>query len=229
MILRQAQDEGTNEAGAARERGKRRIGMENLLNTGLQKTTEHAPRFHGNGFIQLYLDKTHRLHIWHPDLPATRAEDDTIHDHRWHMRSNILLGSLVHTTYREVHNLGGIHSHCVFEIIGASKGAQDLSEYRPMYTTIIRSLHEYTLCDGSEYNFNAGLFHSSRPRHKNRITATVIEKTPTRREWARIALPIQKQLSDHNHAFAEETQPTQEEMWEVINNVLGLVCNTGAS
>ena len=71
------------------------------------------PRFHGNGFIQLYLNdaKTKRLHVWHPDHAPQRDHNAQIHDHRFEMTSNVLVGKLRHITYdaHAVDSLSLIH------------------------------------------------------------------------------------------------------------------------
>lgn len=57
------------------------------------------PRVHGNGFIQLDLDKTHRLHIWgDPRIPRQTVATH-IHDHVFSFFSDILVGRLLQVRY----------------------------------------------------------------------------------------------------------------------------------
>jgi len=50
------------------------------------RTREHKPRFHGVGFVQLYLTKNLRLNVWHPDLPPT-VKNAVFHDHKFDLFS----------------------------------------------------------------------------------------------------------------------------------------------
>ena len=75
---------------------------EKLLVTPLRETIESlkaagaTPRFHGGiGMVQLHLDRLTRIHVWHPDMPATRP-DSAIHNHRFSFRSTVLRGYLMH-------------------------------------------------------------------------------------------------------------------------------------
>ncbi len=63
------------------------------------KAGGNVPRFHGDGMIQLYLSKRVRLHVYHPDFPAT-VDNALIHDHAWDMYSEVMLGRVPHKTYR---------------------------------------------------------------------------------------------------------------------------------
>lgn len=57
------------------------------------------PRVHGNGFLQLDLSDTVRLHIWgHPSIPR-QVVPTPIHDHRFAFASLILKGSMTNCLY----------------------------------------------------------------------------------------------------------------------------------
>lgn len=60
---------------------------------------QHQPRVHGNGFIQLDLSDTARLHIWgHPDIPQQKT-NTPIHDHMFAFSSLILRGAMTNAEY----------------------------------------------------------------------------------------------------------------------------------
>lgn len=61
----------------------------------------NKPRFHGNGFAQLYLNDRQRLHVWDPTLAPLSDHNATIHDHIFDMKSTVLLGTIVHKVYDE--------------------------------------------------------------------------------------------------------------------------------
>jgi hypothetical protein len=57
------------------------------------------PRVHGNGFIQIDLSTSTRLHIWgHPDIPQQKVATP-VHDHTFGFRSRILVGRLINVLY----------------------------------------------------------------------------------------------------------------------------------
>lgn len=67
-----------------------------------------VPRVHGNGFIQLDLDPTTRLHVWgHPDIPR-QSITSAIHDHVFDFRSEVLVGELHNYRYNVVADRDGV-------------------------------------------------------------------------------------------------------------------------
>ena len=56
--------------------------------------TDYSPRVHANGFIQIDITKSVRLHIWgHHDIPRQRVPTP-IHDHTFNFTSRVLFGAL---------------------------------------------------------------------------------------------------------------------------------------
>lgn len=45
------------------------------------QATEAKPRVHPNGFIQLDISETDRLHVWHPSLPYRQKTFSPVHNH----------------------------------------------------------------------------------------------------------------------------------------------------
>jgi len=61
-------------------------------------------RHHGIGVLQAYLvedaSKEVRVHVWHPSLVADGIESSgQIHNHRFHLRSTVLLGEIEHEEF----------------------------------------------------------------------------------------------------------------------------------
>ena len=56
-------------------------------------------RVHGNGFIQIRLDRDRRLHIWPYPLVPCQETPSPIHDHRFGFTSQVLVGSLLDKRY----------------------------------------------------------------------------------------------------------------------------------
>lgn len=203
-----------------------------LIHAKLQETVKHKPRYHGNGFIQLYLndDKTKRLHIWSPHLEPPRDHNAQIHDHRFYMHSEILLGRLQHTLYDMVERSpNSDYGHVVYKIIGVSKFDTDVMKNPVCCDMLMRE--EFVFVAGCSYEQRNGTFHTSINPDPDRYIATLVTKLPalpTRRDgqWARVAVTRGIDSKDVTHAFEPSLQPTQEVLWREINNVLDLICNS---
>ena len=195
------------------------------MNTYLHLLDEETePRFHGNGFIQLYLNKRTRLHIWTPELPPIRNHNATIHTHRYDMASEVLEGVLKHTTYRirRAHPGRAISEPATCRIVnltGASD-AEGRKELGVMDTSLYRHNihHEYWLAAGSKYTFKGELFHTSDNGH-DKLTATMFRKigedTP---DFAQILVELG--AGQPTHAFDPKTQPSQVTMRKIIHSVV---------
>jgi hypothetical protein len=71
---------------------------------------KQVPRVHGNGFIQLDVHDTLRLHFWgHPEIP--RAVPTTpIHDHVFSFTSEVVMGSIMNINYTIKDNPHGLYA-----------------------------------------------------------------------------------------------------------------------
>jgi hypothetical protein len=58
-----------------------------------------AWRWHGLGMLQREMSETLRVHVWHPDLVKVPPGLRRVHDHRFDLRSLVLIGSLVDKWY----------------------------------------------------------------------------------------------------------------------------------
>jgi hypothetical protein len=58
--------------------------------------TKETISLHGLGFIQLVLEGSQRMHVWHPDLPRRACyEHSAVHNHRFSFTSRVLKGQQV--------------------------------------------------------------------------------------------------------------------------------------
>lgn len=179
--------------------------------------TDNKPRFHGNGFTQLYLSDDTRLHVWHPALPPLRDDSAMVHDHRFDLSSEILLGKIEHVTFNSLPESNN-PSHNVIVIEGASKSGE--SNFKNIGTTELAPRHRYIFAKGSSYDFRGGLFHTSSP--VNDIAVTLMTKTNNPFvEWARMATVIG--TDSPTHAFTPATQPSQADLWLAINEAIHLI------
>ena len=203
-----------------------------MITIGTIKARGQKPRFHGNGFFQLYLDeaKTRRWHVWHPYYKPQRDHNAQIHDHRFDMKSRILLGRLHHTTY-DAHAADSIlrHgdlTHNVYEIKGASKFDENVMHNLGAYQ--LERRHDYVFNTGSEYTFRRGMLHTSYVASEELITSTVITRSNMDKEaWARVAVQKDVDINDVTHAFQPELQPSEEEAWKVMESAFNLMGYAG--
>lgn len=185
------------------------------------RTDGKQPRFHGNGFIQLYLDDRTRLHIWTPSLPPLRNHNATIHTHRYDMASTVICGLLKHTTYDVWPFIDGADNQdrCkVVRLTGASETDRKMPGEVDDLEYAYQARHEYVLGAGSQYTFGQDLFHSSDNGYDG-TTATVFKKIgEDAPEFAKILLLGSE--AQPTHAFDPATQPSQEAMWSVIEKLV---------
>ena len=159
-----------------------------------------VPRFHGNGFVQLYLTSTTRLHVFHPSLPP-KVHNSLIHDHRWDMYSHVLLGRLTHSTY----HLTPMGHMAVYEAPEASK-AHELVQKGSYYNT--EHTGNNVFAAGSEYWLPRHQFHAS---EASVLTMTFIEKSNQSKRPCRILAPNNE---TPDHAFGYTIPETA--MWSAI-------------
>lgn len=130
-----------------------------------------APRVHGNGFIQLNLSETVRLHVWgHPDIPRQKT-DTPIHDHRFGFHSVVLRGMMCNVSY---HVYWDEHSWTHFPYEAKTRQGED-TVLVPCNTThgsrLVSKKSLYT--PGQSYAMNPGDVHESIP---NGLTVTLVSK-----------------------------------------------------
>lgn len=179
-----------------------------------------TPRFHGNGFTQLYLSKDVRLHVWHPSLVAIRGHNASIHNHRYDVRSTVYSGRLRHTTYI-VDGTACNHDVRIVQLDGASD-AHKSPEIETGVTGRLVIRHEYELTAGAVYTMRNPWFHASDHIGEDPIV-TVFERSNKSDNWAQVLCGIDD--AQATHAFAPETQPIVEELWYAIDDALTYVNN----
>jgi len=143
---------------------------------------ERKPRYHGNGFLQLYLSDVHRLHIWTEEYPIRSNHTGTIHTHRFDMRSQILVGTLEHIVfdkracpYRMGEWVPPGPQHCLW--VGEGDKTGNVVWHLEDELTL-EERHRYKFAAGSEYTFRRGLFHESNPvEFDEGLVVTLITKT----------------------------------------------------
>lgn len=174
------------------------------------KASEWQPRYHGNGFVQLYVTKEHRLHIWTPTLPKFRDHNADIHNHRYNAYSEVLVGCLKHVTYAvEPAEFG---QDMLWEVRSPDGALHSMQRVR------VRLTGEYHLAAGSRYLFNQPEFHTSDIMPKRPlVTVTLFHIGEKAFEHPQVVAPYGREPTN---AFEPSLAPPVEELWRVIENVL---------
>jgi len=168
-------------------------------------------RFHGNGFIQVYLNSVTRLHIWSPKFPATRVVNAQIHDHRFWFKSQVVVGVLHHKTYQV--SLDDLGTHGLYKTHGHSKVAP--LERVGRCDVVQSALDVYG--PGDEYDFGGpGVYHETNANH---LAVSIMTKVKTDPTYFAHVVALHDQKPDH----AFEHQPDEEDMKEEVRRVLPMI------
>lgn len=134
-----------------------------------------VPRLHPNGFIQLDLGRTRRLHIWpDPKLPAQQSLNP-IHDHAFSFTSTCILGRLLNVEYVFDTLIGSetaYATHVLWRAEQKPDSEDTLLVPLPIYGRV-RALGTTHSAAGETYSFEPRRLHDSVPVG---LTATVMEK-----------------------------------------------------
>lgn len=188
-----------------------------ILKNRAAKDERLTPRHHaGTGFIQVYIKRGLRLHILHPDFPATR-KDSNIHNHRFSFHSQILYGCLKNTIY----GLRGGDDHEVYEVYCGSKDAGEFRVVDPVKVGVcsVQQLDSQILCAGMNYTCEIGQFHTSRA---SELTATLMKKLWEGHENSRVIVPTGTPMRS-----GFEDQPPVDRLWPVIENMITMIKEDG--
>lgn len=115
------------------------------------------PRVHGNGFIQLDLSPSKRLHVWGDSRIPRQAVPSPIHDHTFSFTSRIISGKLIHRTIAITPDRDGAYRLYKAEVRHGEDTRLVLQPLRQMAVIV----DERLLRAGDSYAFKAGLFHET--------------------------------------------------------------------
>jgi hypothetical protein len=170
------------------------------------KAAGAKPRFHGGiGMIQLHLNQTTRIHVWHPSMPPTRP-DSAVHNHRFSFRSLVLRGELAHKIVAPVDG----STLDLWETF-----TEDGREPERVGSCDLTTVEESILARGEGYAFEAGRFHCSEPRG-----ITVTQMTKTWQSTGRVFV-VAKPGTSMRHAFNGSPQRVGE-MWDLLLDAVGV-------
>lgn len=172
---------------------------------GELRAAGRKPRVHGNGFLQLDLNDegTRRLHIWHDDLPRQTVATP-IHDHVFALRSEVILGTLIHEVLEPVGAWDEDATHVTYRA-QQEPGTQNTILVPDAGQVKLKVTQRLILKAGSIYTFPAYELHQTDHRG---ITATIMEKIKAPLEYGRprVLVPIGQEPDNefHRDGFNEE-------------------------
>jgi len=176
----------------------------------------HEARFHGNGFIQVPLNKVTRMHIYDPDFKFKRVENARIHDHQFTFESTILVGRLFHTVYDVRRQTEDEEPHGLYMV---DEDAED----GPLVKIDMCGLYNEkteVYSEGQNYRFGgAQSFHDS---WSEEFTITVMTKVafePRRSEYYPWVVALNDEVPDN--AFG--SQPSIKRMRPVIQKAFRML------
>lgn len=181
------------------------------------RATGRKPRVHGNGFLQLDLnDKgTKRLHIWHNDLPRQEVATP-IHDHVFALRSEVLIGTLIHEEL-EIWSTIGTGTHKVYRARQEER-TQNTILVPDEGEVMLKVSQRLVLGETSIYTFPAWALHQT--DHIG-LTATIMEKFNAPKEYGRprVLVPVGQEPDNEfrRDGFDEE------ELWGYVQTICMLV------
>lgn len=134
--------------------------IDNLIETIRQiKADGGIPRVHGNGFIQLDIDKGHqRLHIWGPQIPFKQSVYSGIHNHVFSFESICLVGELVHTRI-DVELGADNFTHYAYQAV-CHDGTDNTVLEKVEQAALVSGVTEY-IKPWDTYTFEAGEYHET--------------------------------------------------------------------
>jgi hypothetical protein len=166
-------------------------------------------RHAGFGAVQAYVregeERELRVHLWHPALVKAGIEESGLcHDHRFNMRSSVLVGTIIQTDFLverddergpwETYEV--VHARAAMEKGGSFHAAPTRTGER-----FRREATKYRVPEGCGYRFPKFEFHETRAEG---LTITLVEKTAQENRRARILAPVGKPIV---HAFIDTKRP----------------------
>lgn len=168
-----------------------------MINYDELRASGKKPRVHGNGFLQLDLndDGTKRLHIWDEGLPR-QVVATPIHDHVFDLKSNVLLGTLIHEELAPIPAVGN-GTHRIYRA-QQEKGTQNTILLPDEGSVFLGIVERLVLGAGSLYTFPAWKLHQT--DHVG-LTATVMDKVNAPKGYGRprVLVPVGSEPDNEFH------------------------------
>lgn len=167
-------------------------------------------RHAGFGALQAYVREGDanelRAHLWHPSLIKSGIKESGLcHDHRFQMRSSVIVGTIIQTEFEIKPNAGGgwetlrvLHAREAM-----ARGGSFHHAPMPTGDFFDRIPTVYEVAAGHGYTFDKFAFHETRAQG---VTITLVEKSAQEDVNARILAPRGMPVV---HAFTETQKPEE--------------------
>lgn len=192
-----------------------------MLQTSVKFILENAGKFkwsiQGMGMLRLYMGNT-RLHIW--DQSYANPGVSMIHDHaQWALRSTIIAGELINQRYAGYDSplqKGRYLRAYNYATLKAGYGCKFMESPKRIW---LRELEPEYYMAGDTYSQQPNEIHETKPCG---IVITMMEKTPTDTDTARVFWPVWEQwgTAEPREATPSEINDITAKALIVLNNFI---------
>jgi hypothetical protein len=124
----------------------------------LLKASCGRPRVHGNGFIQLDLTPSMRLHVFYDDVPRQNPPTP-IHNHTFGFKSYVLGGAIENVMYEAHDDASGLYG----EYVASVRAGEDTVLAPNGHRVSLTMLPPAVYVEGECYSMRPGQIHQSNP------------------------------------------------------------------
>lgn len=175
---------------------------------------EHAISLHGLGFIEVELQPSLRIRVWHPTLPRRRNAEASVHTNRFNSKSYVIRGKLFHTTFKAIRDDHGTFVRFVHDGHRDRYGNRDWTRDGHRYSVQQGIAQMFEV--GDSYFFGSHQYHKTEPGGATNIAVAFIHRYPVAR---RPASTLHQADLPHDPKF-DRFQMTDEEMWDIVNRAI---------
>jgi hypothetical protein len=173
-----------------------------------QSKIDLRPRVHGNGFIQLDISKSVRLHIFGDERIPRTSVSTQLHDHTFGFTSKILSGTLENVRYSVRENPNG-----KFKVYRAFvRDKEDTVLRNTNVRVTVEEAKREILKAGDSYSMVAGEFHESIPC--GRVVTIITKDGLTCGKSPSVLVPIGQEPDNDFNRYSL----SPEELWSIITS-----------
>lgn len=191
-----------------------------IIYPGTLREMGERPRVHGNGFIQLDLSDSFRLHIWGDPRIPRQATATPIHDHTFGFQSTIIVGRLLNVVHEIIEKEYGDFN--IFEAV--CRDGEDTELRRMKKQCIVQVAHTEMVNANSwitKYRMPPHVFHETLA--PDGPAATIIRKEkkriqPDKHVRARVLVPVNAAPDNSFNRYEAD----EDLLWQIIEDTLKL-------
>lgn len=174
----------------------------------------NRPRVHGNGFIQLDLSASTRLHVWGDPRIPRQAVETPRHNHQFGFVSSVLYGAIRQREYEAVEDcfMGDYQPHTARVRHGEDTV---LAPIGPLVNLKLTS--ERIIRAGESYSMRAGEIHESEPCGLS--VSVIVKDAPSLAQGGVSPLVYVPFRTTPDNAFDRYATPA-EDLWQIITETL---------